>query len=134
MPFLRAAILRFCQEFPDVQDGLSRRQRQILRVAADGPCARQKIYKESQKLDDYPWGDASVYLRMSGLASGPNPALQETKKDEYAITDSGRRLLEGKADWVKLSGPIDIWLGGVHLTGQESAWRWDEEKQILKQG
>jgi len=132
MPFLRAALLRFCQEYPGVRDGLSRRQRQVLRAVANGSSARQEIYKESQKLDDYPWGDASVYLHMNSLASGPSPALVETKKNEYAITDHGRQLLEGKADWTKLSAPIDIWLGGVHLTGKEHVWRWDEEKHVLR--
>jgi hypothetical protein len=131
MPFLRAALVRFCQEYPGVQDGLSRSQHQILRAAADGHSKRQEIYQESQKLDVYPWGDASVYLRIDGLASGPNPAIMETKKNEYAITDHGRQLLEGKADWIKLNGAIDVWLGGVHLTGQEASWRWDEEKQTL---
>src|SRR6266700_2464947 len=106
---------------------------QVFRAVATGSSAQQEIYKESQKLDDYPWGDASVYLHMNGLASGPSPALVETKKNEYAITDHGRQLLEGKADWTTLSAPIDIWLGGVHLTGKEHVWRWDEEKQLLMQ-
>src|SRR6266567_3335430 len=65
MPFLRAALLRFCQEYPGVRDGLSRRQRQILRAVADGSSTQLEIYKASQKLDDYPWGDASVYLHIS---------------------------------------------------------------------
>jgi hypothetical protein len=131
MPYLRAALMRFLEEYPGVQDGLSRSQHQILRAAADGHVKRQAIYMESSKLDVCPWGDASVYLRMDGLASGVHPALKETKKHEYTITDHGRQLLEGKADWIKLSGNIDIWLGGVHLTAQEAAWRWDEDKQAL---
>ncbi len=129
MPFLRAALLRFFEEYPGVHDGLSRTQRQILRAAAAGHVKKQAIYLESRKLDVCPWGDASVYLRLDGLASGAHPALRETKKDEYMITDHGRQLLEGKADWIKISGDLDIWLGGVHLTGQEAAWRWDKEKQ-----
>ncbi len=132
MPFLGQALLRFCQEYPRVQDGLSRTQRQVLNSAASGGRKKAEIYAESRKLDDYPWGDASVYLRISGLASGPNPALEETPTGECLITEHGRQLLEAKADWTKLSGGIDVWLGGVHLTGAAPEWRWDNEKQALK--
>jgi hypothetical protein len=43
-------------------------------------------------------------------------------------------LLEGKADWIKLQGGIDRWLGGVHLTGDQPKWRWDSEKKTLIAG
>jgi hypothetical protein len=33
-------------------------------------------------------------------------------------------VLAGEADHVRLNG-IDRWLGGVHLEGDEAAWRWD---------
>jgi hypothetical protein len=48
------------------------------------------------------------------------------------ITDAGRQLLEGKADWIKLQGGVDRWLGGVHLTGEQAQWRWDAEKKALR--
>jgi hypothetical protein len=41
-----------------------------------------------------------------------------------ALTDAGRAVLEGREDRVRLNG-IDRWLGGVHLQGNESEWRWD---------
>ena len=40
-------------------------------------------------------------------------------------------LLEGKADWIKLQGNVDRWLGGVHLTGEQSQWRWDHQNHTL---
>src|SRR5258708_1744784 len=49
MPFLRAALVRFCQEYPGVQDGLSRSQHQILRAAVDGHLKKEAIYLESRK-------------------------------------------------------------------------------------
>jgi hypothetical protein len=42
-----------------------------------------------------------------------------------ALTDAGRRVLDGAADHVALNG-IDRWIGGVHLVGRDVAWRWDE--------
>jgi hypothetical protein len=62
---------------------------------------------------------------------GPAPALKKHGADRYVLTDAGKQLLAGHADWVKLSGGIDIWLGGVHLEGAESEWRWDPGAQKL---
>lgn len=134
MPFLAPALLRFLQEYPWTTDGLSRTERQILQAVGTRRRKRQEIYLESRKQEDSPWGDASVYLRVNGLAAGPNPALVEVQKNEYAVTDAGQKLLDGKADWSALSGGIDRWLGGVHLNGQQPQWRWDDAQKMLVSG
>jgi hypothetical protein len=131
MPYLKAALLRLLEEYPWTTDGLSRTERQILNAAAAGCRRREHIYMESRKQEDVPWGDLSVYLRIGGLARGPNPALVEGPQNEFALTDSGHELAEGKADWIRLSGGIDRWLGGAHLTGAEPQWRWDPDKKTL---
>jgi hypothetical protein len=131
MPFLAAALMRFLEEYPGTTDGLSRTERQVLQAAAAGKRKKQEIYMESRKQEEVSWGDASVYLRLAWLAAGANPALIEAPKNEFTITDAGRQLLEGKADWIKLQGGVDRWLGGVHLTGEQPQWRWDNEKKTL---
>ena len=131
MPFLAAALTRFLEEYPSTTDGLSRTERQLLQAVAGGKRKKTDIYMESRKQEDVPWGDSSVYLRLNWLAAGPNPALVESPKNEFTITDAGRQLLEAKADWIKLQGGIDRWLGGVHLTGDQPKWRWDSEKKTL---
>jgi hypothetical protein len=50
-----------------------------------------------------------------------------------AITEAGRSVLAGAADWVGLNG-FDRWLGGVHLsaaTGDEVEWRYDPNARAL---
>ncbi len=131
MPFLAAALQRFLEEYPWTSDGLSRTERQVLQAAAAGRRKKADIYVESSKKEETPWSDASVYLRMAWLKQGLNPALAETQKDEFTITDAGRQILEGQADWIKLRGCVDTWLGGVHLAGNQPQWRWDEGKKTL---
>jgi len=131
MPFLRAALLRFFEEYPATGDGLSRNQRQILRAAEAGARSKRDIYFASSKFEECPWGDNSVFLRMDGLAAGPQPALLKDAQGNFTITDAGRQLLAGQADWIKLRGGIDTWLGGVHLSGTDAAWRWDAEEKKL---
>ncbi len=131
MPFLAAALVRFLEEYPGTADGLSRTERQLLQATAAGKRKKADIYMESRKQEDVPWGDLSVYLRLAWLGAGPNPALVEAPKNEFTVTDAGRQLLEGKADWIKLQGNVNRWLGGVHLTGEQPQWRWEADKKTL---
>jgi uncharacterized protein DUF1835 len=129
MPFLRTALTRFLQEYPWQGDGLSRSERQILRALETGARTKPEIYKEWRKLESDPWGDSSVYLRLEQLASGAKPAVQKSG-DQYELTDHGRALLAGNAD--RVSDAIDLWLGGVHLTGDKVEWRWSEAENAVK--
>ncbi len=129
MPFLHAALTRFLQEYPWQGDGLSRSERQVLCAIEAGARTKPDIYKESRKLESVPWGDASVYLRLDWLASGNNPAVRKSG-DQYELADHGRDLLAGKAD--RVSDGVDLWLGGVHLTGNKVEWRWSEEEKTVK--
>jgi hypothetical protein len=46
------------------------------------------------------------------------------------VTAAGHAVLTGADDHVGLNG-IDRWLGGVHLEGEEAAWRWDAAEHRL---
>jgi hypothetical protein len=129
MPFLQAALVRFLQEYPWQRDGLSRSERQVLCALEAGARTKPDIYKEWRKVEAVPWGDSSVYLRLDRLAAGNNPAVGKSG-DQYQLTDHGRKLLAGKAD--RVSDGLDLWLGGVHLTGNKTEWRWSEEEKTVK--
>jgi hypothetical protein len=58
------------------------------------------------------------------------PAKKELLKWEISITESGLKVFNNKEDFIHLNG-IDRWLGGVHLQGKDSRWRWDETTQEL---
>jgi len=63
------------------------------------------------------------------LAAAPVPLLEaESGTDRVAITDAGRRVLDGRDDHVALNG-VDRWIGGVHVTGD---WRWDEGTESVR--
>ena len=42
----------------------------------------------------------------------------------------GFRTLAADADHVELNG-IDRWVGGVHLHGEATPWRWDEAAETV---
>jgi hypothetical protein len=130
LPFARAALRRFLEEYPSVTNGLSRTQRQILSAATSGIRRKHEIYTVSQTVEECPWGDASVSWRIDVLASGPNPALDQTA-NRYSINEHGRQLLGGRTDWIRSNGGVEAWLGGVHLSGTDARWRWNAVHQTI---
>lgn len=131
LPFLRAALHRFLQEYPSTENGLSRLQHEVLAAAADGAQTPRELYAASREAEPWPWGDLSVFLRIDWLASRPAPALARGDNGRLTITPLGERLLKGEADWIRERGGIDTWLGGVHLTGTDARWRWNDARQML---
>ena len=79
--------------------------------------------------------NGSFYRLMADLSSVRHPLLQisdtpQRSLGEVTITEAGRSVIEGRADHIELNG-IDRWLGGVHLKGDNAAWRWDRASARL---
>ncbi|HEX6369128.1 MAG TPA: DUF1835 domain-containing protein [Longimicrobium sp.] len=139
LPHLSAALLRLLQEYPAVHDGLSRSERQALRVFAAGPRALREAYPDAHHaVEDAVWmGDRSFAAIVDALAVGPTPLLayegdaagaaddpDAVMDRRAAITGAGRDVLAGEVDAVWMNG-MDRWIGGVQLSGRDARWRWD---------
>jgi hypothetical protein len=130
LPFLAPALRRFCEDYPSTRDGLARSERQVLRAVAAGAREPEEICLRSWQEEECPWGDASVFLRLETLAAAAAPAVARGPQG-YEPTPLGERLLAANADWVRESGGIDRWLGGVHLQGTAVRWRWNADVAAL---
>jgi hypothetical protein len=131
LPFIVPALRRHLEQFPSVDGGLSRTERQALSVLREhGPLSGRRIFAAVQRLEEQIFmGDGSFYRIVADLCSARHPLVQisdvpERGMGEVKITDAGRNVIEGRADHIELNG-IDRWLGGVHLKGENAAWRWD---------
>lgn len=133
LPYLGSALRRLLEEYPSTRDGLSRTEQQLLRATAAGREKREQIYLAAGESEPAIFmGDSSAWLRLERLTAGPAPALDRLPQDSYRITNEGRKLLAGDADWIGNRGGIDLWLGGVHLQGADAGWRWDAERKALR--
>ena len=130
LPFLHAALERFLADYPAVQTGLSRSERQILRAVEHGHTTPADAFRATQAMEAHVFmGDRSWWTIVRTLASGPAPALRVAWEPltgalpsaQMELTESGRHVLAGTADHVSTNG-IDRWMGGVHLT--DGRWRW----------
>ena len=132
LPFLAAALRRHLEQFPSVQEGLSRTERQALAVLKEqGPLTGGRLFVAVQRMEEQIFmGHESFHRMMDELASATRPLVRVKEGSLVEITETGGRVMEGHADHVELNG-IDRWLGGVHLKGDRAVWRWDAAKGKL---
>lgn len=131
LPHLEGALRRHLQQFPSVASGLARSERQILEVAAEGGHTFHTLFPADQKREERIFlGDTAVKEWIRGMTECRHP-LVAIEEGVYRVTAEGHQVLDRRADHVHLNG-IDRKLGGVHLSGDEARWRWDEAAGRLR--
>ncbi len=130
LPFLDGALVRHLEQYPSVENGLSRSERQILELVAEGIRDFHSLFRADQEQEERIFlGDTSFARWIRGLCECRYPLLREDE-GSYSVTPAGREVLAGHADHVRLNG-INRWLGGVHLSGSDALWRWDARARRL---
>jgi hypothetical protein len=142
LPHLGPALRRLLEELPAVGDGLGRTERQALAAIAAGACTPADIFVATQRAEEAPFlGDTWMWTRLAELGRGDDRLVQTTAgaplgppppcsdangflAQELELTANGRAVLAGEADRAALV-PLDRWVGGIHVTGPDPAWRWD---------
>jgi hypothetical protein len=142
LPHLAPALRRLLEELPGVGDGLGRIERQALDALAGGARTPYDVFLASQRAEEAVFlGDAWMWSRLFELGQGEHRLVQTTDgaplgpppprpgSDGFArqaleLTAAGRAVLAREADRAALL-PLDRWVGGIHVTGPEPAWRFD---------
>jgi len=143
LPFLKNALERHLERFPSTHNGLGRIENVSLALISAGLRKFSSLFPAfARRQPDYGFGDAQLYRAIQRLAAAPSPLLKEKNGhswrmdlagiflSSFEITQRGQAAIAGAEDFVTKNG-IDLWLGGLHLQGKESAWRWDEESRQL---
>ncbi len=145
-PALRSAVRRHLQQFPAIETGLSRTERQTLAALGAGPRTPRDLYAAANRavedavfMGDFGWWlhvgplltAGRPLLRIDGAAHGssdhPDWWADDDRAPKLALTADGDRVLAGELDHVAING-IDRWLGGVRLDETGPDWRWDESR------
>lgn len=130
LPFLAGALRRHLQQFPSVENGLSRTERQIMELVEAGVHRLPELFcADRQREERIFMGDDTFERHVRGLGECRHPLLID-EHGYYTLTPTGRDVLATYVDHVRLNG-INRWLGGVHLEGNEARWRWDERRSTL---
>lgn len=136
--FLAEAFDRLGREYPSTRDGLSLTERRLLAAASEGHDTAGAIFLALGRRETRPYlGDTWAFAAMERLAGaatpllGPAPAAPVAHGTPLSLTAAGESVLRGEDDHVALNG-IDRWIGGVHLTGHDPPWRWDEGTETIR--
>jgi hypothetical protein len=143
LPFLRMALLAHLKRFPSLKNGLNLIENVALELIAQGSRRFTEVFtKFAAKESVYGLGDTQLWIILKHLATvsvpvitiegGGNGSLdsEAINTARFELTETGRTVLRGDADFVRLNG-IDGWLGGTHLSGRDGLWRWDSQQQKL---
>ena len=139
--FLGEAFDRLSREYPSTRDGLSLTERRVIAAVADGATDAGTVFSRAAAREVRPYlGDTWCFAIMDRMANAPTPLLTlapggrpADRHTRVQLTSTGERVLAGQLDQVGLNG-IDRWIGGVHLTGKQARWRWDEGTETLTDG
>jgi hypothetical protein len=138
--FLGEAFDRLGREYPWRRDGLSLTERRVLAAVAGGAPDAGTAFVRAAARETRPYlGDTWCFALIDRLAGGPAPLLDLTpagptdRHTALRLTGAGARVLAGEADLVALNG-VDRWIGGVHLSGRDAAWRWDDGIEAVVPG
>ena len=132
LPFMAAALRRLLEELPGSADGLSRTERQALEALEHQPLSFGDLYLRAHHHREDPTflGDSSFVRLVAALAGAgglvaiEGDRVRSPMRCLVSLTGAGRAVLAQREDRVRLLG-IDRWIGGIHLEGRETRWRWD---------
>jgi hypothetical protein len=134
--FMPEAFDRLGREYPWTRDGLSLTERRLLAAIAEGAATAGEAFVRGAAREARPYlGDTWAFAALERLARAEVPLLTAAagtidRRTAVALTEAGRRVLDGAADHVELNG-VDRWIGGVHLVGREVPWRWDDGVEAI---
>lgn len=134
LPFLDGAVLRLLEEYPNRINGLSRTAEQALKIISQGEKRPGRVFGLFQDSEERRFmGDSSFWEILHQLLNSSPPllilpqgktlTLPTSPDQELTITPQGEEVLSGKRNWLALV-KIDQWIGGVHLT-PDNTWCWD---------
>ena len=134
--FMPEAFDRLGREYPWTRDGLSLTERRLLAAMAEGAGTAGEAFVRGAAREPRPYlGDTWAFAAIERLALADVPLVSVgagvvDRHAAVALTDAGRRVLDGAADHVSLNG-LDRWIGGVRLLGRAVPWRWDEGVEAI---
>ncbi len=146
LPFLKGALRAHLKRFPSVKNGLGALENTGLKQVHGGKNRFIDLFAAAGDAEPiYGLGDAQFWLTLKRLNKGSEPLLLLANGNEidgkldadkvrdltFEVTEQGRSVLAGRADFVSLNG-IDVWLGGVHLSSPNNLWRWNEHSEALE--
>lgn len=129
LPFLRAAIRRMLEEYPNNKNGLSRSAHEALLAIAKGKEKPYEIFTTYQEQEERKFMGDIIFWKILDDFKEHKLILSEENGKKLTITTLGQQILQGEKNWLGIK-PINRWIGGVNLT-PDNLWCWDVNKKMI---
>ncbi|MGP4844446.1 hypothetical protein ACTXGQ_09975 [Marinobacter sp. 1Y8] len=139
LPFLEGTVRRLLEEYPDPLTGLPRTAYQALCLIAQGEHRFSQLFSEYQQTESRRFmGDLGFWALLVDMTCSASPLLTVGERllpgtimadQPFMLTDFGRAVVAGRDTALNRVLP-DRWLGGVHLT-VDNSWCWNNATQQL---
>jgi hypothetical protein len=147
LQYLAPALRRHLEEFPSVDNGLSRSEREALTAIDEGHGTPVAAFLEvAKKQESIFLGDIIFFSYLERLSAKKNALVtwdddtpiiaprdgnsREFVKRQLKLTPLGREVLSGAKDWQSINTE-SRWLGGVEVKPGAAGWRWDTAERTL---
>lgn len=141
LPFLKGAVLRLLEEYPNSSNGLSRTEEQALSIISSGENLPGAVFARNQQLEERVFmGDASFWCILNELIQSDPPLLDLSAgcevnssglaEQRLTINQTGKDVLAGKLNWLDVSN-TNKWIGGVHLNSN-NVWSWNAKSRSIE--
>lgn len=129
---------------PSTSNGLGVVEQTSLEAIAGGASTPMELFRQvTDALHRLGMGDLEYWKYLRVLSRGEHALLSIEGAGNSAdftqipgflnrtvkLTELGKQVLAGEADWVKVQG-VDEWYGGLHLQGHDVPWRWDSGANV----
>jgi len=150
LPFLRAALERHLEEYPWTIDGLTRSERQLLKLVSQGVRSPGELFALNMDCETVFFeGNLRLFKHIADLCDAPAPLLKSEPHGTFryppmvAIAHAdllGQRLHLTSTGEQALAGALrpssvmkrDDWLGGVHLLSGQAMWMWNPDSKKIQ--
>lgn len=129
LPFLKNAIIRMIEEYPNTRNGLSRSEYQALFSISKGIENPKDIFTNCQNYEKQKFMGEIIFWKI--LDDFIENELIKSKKNGQIlqITTLGKKILNGEINYLHTKN-IERCIGGVKLTN-DSVWCWDIDKKSI---
>jgi hypothetical protein len=147
LPYLGSALRRHLEEFPALENGLSRSEREALTAINEGHTTPVAAFLEvANHQESIFLGDTIFFWYLERLSGESQPLVTEENgapitaptaansrdfvKKQLKLTPLGREVLSGVKNWQEINTQ-PRWLGGVEIKPGSHGWRWDARQHML---
>lgn len=128
LPYLKAAIFRMLEEYPNTKCGLSRSEYQALHIISNGIDDPLDLFEKSQSFEERKFMGDVIFWKI--LENFEKYKVIEKNEQKLKITPLGQRLLAGEESWLNIK-TLRRSIGGVNLS-LTNLWCWNMKAQNIK--